>query len=260
MDFKSSTIGEILDSEREMVIKGTELYGEFFVNASEFNDLLINFIKSVDDPTKFIFLAFLSQIRKHHTLALFSAVRLHHIQAGMNLRQVFEAGAWAVYAMGHADDKKFCERDPKDASWIIQVPKQLKDERDRWLNAKFQDKSDWMKNLKNIINSSVAHSNIAYVFQNFKARPIDNPGFELSFFDDFDEHKIKTDLWSIANTALGFLDLFYGANLRYKVFQFVDGFMPRFKALVAQHEALKKQMMISPRFIKAMNLSNPTST
>ena len=253
MEFKDSTIGEILDSERDMVLKGAELYGDFFINASEFNDLLINFIKSIDDPAKFIFLAFLSQVRKHHTLALFSAVRLHHIQAGMNLRQVFEAGAWAAYAMGNAEENKFCE---KDSNGIVQVPKRLQEGRNTWLDQNFKPKSDEIKKMKELLNSSVAHSNIVYTFQNFAAKPATDPGFNLSFFDFFDEYRVKTDLWSVANTALGLLDLFYGVNLQYKVFQFVDDFMPRFKALVVQNNALKQTMMSSERFIKAMDLSN----
>ena len=110
MDFKQSTIGEILDSEREMVLKGAELYGEFFVNAADFNHLLNEFLKSVDRDL-FIFTAFLSQIRKHHTLALFSTVRLHHTQAMMDLRQVLESGTCAAYAMRNPEVDDFAEID-----------------------------------------------------------------------------------------------------------------------------------------------------
>lgn len=255
MIFKQATVGEIIESERDMILKGAELYGEFFVNASEFNDLLINFIKSIDDPSKFIFLAFLSQVRKHHTLALFSSVRLHHIQAGMNLRQVFEAGAWAGYAMASSDKNKFCE----EVGGSIAVPKRLKTARDTWLDQNFKPKSDEIKRLKELLNGSVAHSNIIYTFQNFEAKPANDPGFNLPFFDFFDEYRIKTDLWFVANTALGLLDMFYGINLQYKVFKFVDDFMPRYKVLASQNNALKQQMMSSTRFIKSTSSPNPTS-
>lgn len=84
MEFKQSTIGEILDSEKEMVLHGAERFGAYFVHASEINNLLNHFVKSVD-PDRYFFAAFLSHIKRHHTLALFSAARLHLIQTGMNV-------------------------------------------------------------------------------------------------------------------------------------------------------------------------------
>jgi len=247
MEFKQSTIGDLIESEREMVLTGAERYGEYFINASEFNTLLNNFVKSIDDPSKFIFVAFLSQVRKHHTLALFSSVRLHHIQMGLNLRQVLEAGAWAAYAMAHEDRDRFCEA---DADGILHIPKRLKIARDNWLNQNFKIKSDEIKKLKELINESVAHANIVYAFQNFEMKPADDPGFHTPFFDFDDEYKVKNDLWFIANIALGLIDLFYGVNRQYRVFQLVDDFNAKFKQLVNQNNKLKSEMMQHPRFKK----------
>jgi hypothetical protein len=68
MDFKQSRIGEILDSESEMVIRGTDRYGPYFINASEFNSMLLNgMIKSIK-ADRFVFTIFLSQVRKYFTL------------------------------------------------------------------------------------------------------------------------------------------------------------------------------------------------
>ncbi len=80
------TIEDILVAEREMIPLAEKQYGDAFRNASGFNNLLNNFLKSAN-PDTWIFIMFLSQIKKHHTLALFSVVRLHHIQAMLNLRQ-----------------------------------------------------------------------------------------------------------------------------------------------------------------------------
>jgi len=247
MEFKQSTIGDLIESEREMVLTGAERYGEYFINASEFNVLLNSFVKSIDDPSKFIFVAFLSQVRKHHTLALFSAVRLHHIQSGLNLRQVLEAGAWGAYAMVHGDRDKFCET---DADGILNIPKKLKIASNKWLDQNFKIKSDELKKLKELINKSVAHSNIVYTSQNFEMRSVNNPGFHTPFFDFDDEYKVKNDLWFIANIALGLMDLFYEVNQKYKVFQLVDDFNIRFKQLVNQNNRLKSEMMEHPRFKK----------
>ena len=247
MEFKQTTIGDLIESEREMVLTGAERYGEYFINASEFNALLNNFVKSIDDPGKFIFVAFLSQVRKHHTLALFSAVRLHHIQCRLNLRQVLEAGAWAAYAMVHENRDRFCET---DVEGILHIPERLKTARNNWLNQNFKIKSDKIKNLKKIINKSAAHANIIYTFQNFKAKPVDDPGFHTPFFDFDDDYKVKNDLWFIANIALDLMDLFYGVNQQYKVFQLADDFNTRFKQLVDQNNRLKSEMIKHPRFKK----------
>lgn len=245
MDFKQSTFGEIIESEREMILTGADQYGEFFVNAFEFNALLNDFVKSLDDIEKFTFVAFLSQVKKHHTLALFSAVRLHHIQTGMNLRQTLEAGAWAAYAMGNKEENKFYE---KDKDGIFQVPERLGKAKNKWLDEKYKSGSDAIKRLKDLLNGSVAHSNIFYTVQNFQVKPAGSHGFDIPFFDYPDEFRVKTDLWFIGNIALGLLDLFYGVNKDFKVFQFIDDYLPRYKKLVVQNEALKAEMMKHERF------------
>ena len=38
MDFKQETIGDILDSEKEMVLHGAERFGAYFIHASEINN------------------------------------------------------------------------------------------------------------------------------------------------------------------------------------------------------------------------------
>jgi len=141
MEFKQKTMGDIIDSEREMFLTASDRYGEYFAHASAFNTLLNNFIKSVDDPEKFMFLAYLSSVKKHHTLALLSTVRLHSVQAGMDLRQVIEAGAWAAYAMAFKEKDKFCE----DKSGVIEIPDRLLNARNTWFDQEFKVKSDELK-------------------------------------------------------------------------------------------------------------------
>lgn len=252
MEFKQNTIGEIIESEKQMLLHGAECFGDYFINASEFNHLLQDFIKSIDDPDKFIFVAFLFQIRKQHTLALFSAVRRHHVQTSMNLRYVIEAGQWAAYAMGNSEKEKFYR---EDENGIMFVEEKHWQAMYKWLDENFKPKADETKKLKKIISGSDAHSNIVYAFQNFKMGPIDDPGFKTTFFDKEDSYLIKTDLWFVGNTALGLLDLFYGVNQKYKVFQLIDDFDERFKKLVRQNDELKAEMMNTDRFKKTQNLT-----
>ena len=246
MDFKQSTIGEILDSEREMILKGAERYGEYFVNAADFNHLLNEFLVSIN-PDRFIFAAFLSQIRKHHTLALFSAVRLHHTQAMMDMRQVLEAGACAAYAIANTDPADFGDVNDQD---IINPSDALTKKRYKWLEANYKKGSDPIKNMKGSINNSTAHSNIVYAYKNFDFD--DKTGtFDTPFFDFEDEYHVKTDLWMIGNVIMGLMDLFYGVNKNLDVLKFADGFIPRLKTLEKQNDKLKNEMMQSDRYKKA---------
>jgi hypothetical protein len=250
MEFKQPTIGDIIESEREMFLTADDRYGEYFTNASASNTLLNNFIKSVDDPGKFIFLVYLASVKKHHTLALFSTVRLHSVQAGMNLRQVIEAAAWATYAMAFKDKEKFYE----DASGVVDVPERLRNERNFWLNQNFKEKSDVLKNLKNFINRSVAHVNLAYAYQNnFRFESLEQ-GFNTPFFDIEDKYRVKVDLWRSSHVAIELLDLFYVTNKKYQIVQFVDDFLEKHRILVKQNNKLKTEVMSSDRFKKAQKL------
>jgi hypothetical protein len=83
-------LGNILDCEKKMVLEASNKYGEYFDNAMAFNQLLQNFIVSID-PSRIFFGIFLQHLRKHYMLSLLSTVRLHFTQAEMDFRQILEA-------------------------------------------------------------------------------------------------------------------------------------------------------------------------
>lgn len=249
MEFKQDTIGDIIESESQMILHGAERFGDYFINASEFNNLLQQFIKSVD-PDRFIFAMFLAQIRKHHLLAHFSAVRLHHIQAMMSLRQVLEAGSCAAYAIANPDRAGFTDI---DENGIADISQDLTKKRYKWLEDNFKKGSDAIKNMKGTINNSTAHSNIVYAHNNFRFDG-DRGKFVTPFFDIEDDYLVKTDLWQIGNIAMGLMDLFYGVNDGLNVVKFVDDFVPRLKALEAENHRLKAEMMGTERFKNSQKL------
>jgi hypothetical protein len=67
MEIKQTTLIEIIESEREMALRASERYGEYYANAVAFMELLSTFLKSIS-ADRYIFAMFLSQIRKHHLL------------------------------------------------------------------------------------------------------------------------------------------------------------------------------------------------
>lgn len=229
-----------------MILAGADRYGDYFINAYEFNGLLQKFIKSVN-PDRFIFAMFLAQIRKHHTLALFSALRLHHIQAMMDLRQVLEAGSCAAYAIVNHTREGFADL---DENGILNASQELTKKRYKWLEENFENGSNAIKNMKKSINESTAHSNIIYAHNNFR---FDGEGgkFVTPFFDIEDDYLVKTDLWQIGNIAMGLMDLFYGVNSKLNVIKFINDFIPRFKDLEAGNHKLKEEMMATERYKKA---------
>jgi len=251
MEFKQNTIGDIIESESQMILHGAERSGDYFINASEFNNLLQQFIKSVD-PDRFIFAMFLSQIRKHHLLAHFSAVRSHHIQAMMNLRQVLEAGSCAAYAIANPNKGGFADIDEKG---IIDPSQELAKKRYKWLEDNFGKGSDAIKNMKNAINNSTAHSNIVYAHNNFRFDG-EQRKFVTPFFDIEDDYLVKTNLWQMGNIAMGLMDLFYGVNKDLDVIKFVDNFIPRLKTLEAENHRLKAEMMSTERYKRAQKLAD----
>ncbi len=235
------TIDDILDAEREMIPQAEEKYGDAFRNAAGFNDLLNNFLKEAK-PDAWVFMAFLSQIKKYHTLALFSVVRLHHIQAMLNLRQVLEAGVNAAYGLANPNKEDFVV-DGEDG--VLDTSDTLDKKRRQWIENNHRKHSDFIKNMKNSINESCAHSNIIYAFNNFSMADYK---FKTDFFDKGEEHHVKADLWMIGNIALSLMDLFYGINKGVKQLTFVDNFVKRLKELEADGNILKAEAERHPRF------------
>ena len=249
MAFKQSNFGEILDSEREMVLRGEERFGAYYVNAVRFSELLGRFIKSAH-PDRMIFAMFLSQVRKHHTLALFSTLRLHHIQAMMDLRQTLEAGACAAYAIANTEPADFAD---KDEDGILNPTQELAKNRYKWLEQNFPDASNAIKKTKENINNSSAHSNIADANRSFNFDAIGRH-FDMPFFDFEDHHFVKTDLWLIANVAMGLMQLFFQVNSALNVIVFVDEFEGRMKELITENSRLRSEMMQTDRYRQVTKL------
>lgn len=236
MDFKQSNIQEILDSEREMVMQGPERYGQLFVHASEMNELLNDFIVSVD-PDRFIFAMFLSQVRKHATLAHFSTIRLHHLQAMMDLRQALEAGACAAYAIANTDAHDFA--DSEDG--LLNPSQELAKKRYDWLAQNYPAGSKAIHDIKRSINSSGAHANIVFAHNNFNFNG-DDGRFETPFFDFENRFMVETDLWSVANASMGLMDFFWGVNQDRNVIKFRDDFLPRLRVLSEQDRKMRLEI------------------
>ena len=164
MEFPQRTIEQIIDSEREMILTAPQRYGKYYDTAFECAVLFTHFLKSVD-PDRWVFGSFLSLAKKHHTLALFSTVRLQKVQAMMNLRQTLEAGACAAFAIANLDHAHFVDTDEHG---ILDPSPKLVGKRYDWLDKNYPDGSTAIKEMKQQINASVAHANLINTHNTFR--------------------------------------------------------------------------------------------
>jgi len=237
---KTSDIKSISDMENGLCQEAELKYGDFFTNATDFLSLVNDFINDIS-LDGWIFTMFLGQFNKHSTLAILSAVRLHHLQGMLNARMALEAGANAAYAIYNRNDEGFIKKLDGDLIEAVSPGKRYK-----WLEENFKEGSEAMKNLKGLINDTSAHSNMIYAFSNWK---MEDKGFHYLLFDlEQDSGKIvKADLWHIANIMMGTLDLFYGVNEKYKLMNFKPDFVARLKRYEAKNLELKEVVMKMPK-------------
>lgn len=194
-----------------------------------------------------IFGRFFSLLKMHHTLALLSVVRLHAVQAAMNLRQGLEAGASAAFAIANPEVQHFAET---DAQGLLDPSQDLARKRYKWLDQHYRGKSDWIKQTKEQINVSAAHANIVSSGSVFR---IADAGDAISapFFDIEDEYFVKVALWRIGSVAITLMDLFYGVNQGRDVLDFCPDFALHLQHAAKESDALLDELKATDRFKRA---------
>ncbi|MEW6641718.1 MAG: hypothetical protein AB1586_14535 [Pseudomonadota bacterium] len=92
---------EIFSAEKhQRLVDAESRYENVFVNAYNTTILLSNLMMwPVLDCD--LFIRFYSQMKKYHTLSVVSTVRLHRIQAKMDLRYFLEATPNAAFSLAH---------------------------------------------------------------------------------------------------------------------------------------------------------------
>lgn len=250
-EFPQNTIGEIIDSERAMILTAPQRYGKYYETALEASLLMSGFLEFMGSD-RWIFGNFLSTVKKHHTLALFSTVRLQKVQAMMNLRQTLEAGACAAFAIANPDDAHFVDT---DTFGILDPSQKLARSRYNWLHQNYPVGSAAIKEIKDEINKNSAHANLISTHRTCRT---DNSAGQLvaPFFDIEDEYYVKIDLWIIAHVAHTLLQLFYGINDGRGVIKFRNNFVSSIQILGVKNEALRKEMMATDRCQRAMAKEN----
>jgi hypothetical protein len=243
VEFPQSTLEEIIESERLMLLTAEERYGKYYRNARESSIFLSRCIASVDHD-RMMFARFFALMKKHHMLALLSILRLHKVQAMMNLRQVLEAGAAAGFAIANPEQNHFAETDEQG---LLDPTQELTKKRYRWLHKNYRNRSDWIKSTKEQINMSAAHANIVSSGSIFRVADAGDT-INAPFFDIEDEYAVKADLRQSASIALSLMDLFYGVNQSRNVIAFHPAFVATIGRLAQETDALLAELKATDRF------------
>jgi hypothetical protein len=253
MTYPQSTLEEIIDSERAMILDARSRYGQHYAHAHATTVYLSLCIESVEIDRADTFGRLFSLLKKHHTLSFFSALRLHKVQAMMNLRQVLEAGAAAAFAIANPEAHHFVNI---DAFGIMDPAQKLTSKRYKWLDQNYPQKSTWIASTKDQINSYAAHANIVSGDRTFRLAD-DNTAASAPFFDIEDEYFVKADLLLLSSVAITLMDFFFGvandaARAGRSVLDFRSDFQRTIGGMAAENNRLRAEMQSTERFKRAM--------
>lgn len=207
MQFSADEHQKLLDAEKN--------YGNAFINAYNTTTLVSNLMMwPIADCD--LFIRFYSQMKKYHSLSVISTVRMHRIQAKMDLRYFLESTAHAAFSLANTgtnnyfDHQKQCISDAQKASRKAY----------HWLDTTYKGHSDFIRELKSTINEQTAHANVVNSQHNFDFIPGERAEIVTSYFDFEDEEMVKLDLWLAAKAGI------HAADLILQVQKDSGGFLP----------------------------------
>ncbi len=221
---------EIIEIENRLTDIAQQENGLFYDNAYQWLEFLSTPFSPINHDG-FFFFVFYSQIQKHLGLAFLSSIRKHQVQSFMCLRQVLEAAAIALYLLSF-DVKVFTEEKNKKTDFFRS--KKLKDDAYKWLFLNFPEASSQIKRLKDYMNDNFSHSNASNAFQNFKM----DGKVGMTFFDEWDEKTVRTNLFFIAEIARVILGSICEVNKKYNKLSFTDNFAITHKDLEILHKKI----------------------
>lgn len=188
--------------EHQKLVDAERRYGNSFVNAYNATIMLSKImvwpIVACD-----LFIRFYSQIKKYHTLSLVSTVRLHRVQAKMDLRYCLESTVNAAFTLAHTDTQNYFDY----AGNKINNAQKATAHAYKWIENVYPGHSKFIKDMKDEINGHTAHAHVVNSHHNFDFVPGEGAEIITSYFDFQDDQLVKMDLWLCAKAGLYAIDL-----------------------------------------------------
>jgi len=242
---------ELAEEEHRLVREGVAVHGDFYENAA---GTTVAFSNLVGHPVADCeaFLRFHAKAKKHHTLAVLSAVRRHRAQASLNLRSYLEATVQAAFALAYPDVSNYF-----DVTKMVAMDEQKVMTRAyRWLAEKYPPSNDSIKGIKDRINGTDAHASFASSQHSFhfdpKSRAIHTP-----FFDLEDVQFVNFQLYLCAQAGLIGLDLILAARNEFGCFLSARDIDQIWSNLTHENDALLQRLLKEPRWVAAAKAAEP---
>ena len=230
------------EEEHKLVMTARERYGEVFVTVNELIRFLLRFFEIVKPLEGYIFVLYLSLTRNSLLLGLLSAVRLHQVQAALNMREALEAGARAAYALVFPERNRFII-EKNDGT--LEEKNNLKVTCYEWLETNYPAESGKIKSLKNGINKFFVHAKLITI----QSIPeLSERKFLLRDFDGDDTLLVKASLWLLADIALDLIDLLAKVSSKTKIIKLITDFKGKMREYRNTTEDIKKELMAHSRF------------
>jgi hypothetical protein len=206
------SLAEFSAQEHRMLTEAASRYGSAWANAYDVTMTLSNVVMFPIIPCD-LFLRFYSQMKKYHTLSVISTVRLHRIQAKLDLRYFVESTANAAFSLAHPDTKNYFDIEKGE----LFDAKKASRKAYQWLDAEYPGQSAHLEEVKNHINEQTAHAHVLNTAHNFDIAQDPDTAIITSFFDFEDERELKTDLWLAAKAGIHAIDLLLSVQKKYGV-------------------------------------------
>jgi hypothetical protein len=145
-----------------------------------------------------------------------STVRVHRVQAKMNLRYFLESTANAAFSLANSDTRNYFDLQNNRAGDAQKATTKAY----KWLEATYSAHSNFMRKLKADINEQTAHAHVINSQHNFDFVPGQRAEIITSYFDFEDDELVKLDLWVAAKAGLHAIDLILTAQKDF------GGFLP----------------------------------
>jgi hypothetical protein len=222
--------------EHAKLLAAEERYGNAFVNAYNVTILLSNLVLWPTLPVD-LFFRFYSQMKKYHSLSIVSSVRLHRVQAKMDLRYFLESTVHAGYTLAYPQTTAYFDLDKQAVGDAKKATRQAH----LWIEQEFPGHSSFIKEMKEEINRETAHANVVNSEHNFGFVRGERAEIHTSYFDFEDDRQVRVDLWLAAKAGL------HGSDLILAVQRKVGGFVPKvdaagLRALVADNDAVLTEL------------------
>ncbi|MGC5749879.1 hypothetical protein J4P41_14845 [Gluconobacter sp. NFX36] len=212
------------EMEHEKILSAEEDYGNSFINCYN-STIALSDLVYVPTKSLHLFFTFYSQLKKYHSLAMFSAVRLHSVQSMQNLRYFLESLSNSLYILSSNDYDNYFDFEKRK----VVDSKKSSIKCYRWIESEYPEYSKFIKDLKDEINENHAHSNI---LNSDNTLQLSNDFIYTPFFDLDDKKAIKKNLWIIAKSGIFASEMILNIRERF------GGFIP--KVSLERIEELKK--------------------